>query len=520
MAAATITKPSYLAVVLLIIACSSPPLPRFSRAQKVGLNGTLLPGQAIKDGQTLVSPGQSFELGFFSPARSRARFVGIWYKNITEQAPPALEKTVVWVGNRDNPLHEESGAAFTFDDRGNLMVYDEQGVSFTITFVYPKGIVLRLLDTGNLVLKHENSGDDDEEYFNWQSFHQPTDTILPGMRLGINQSPIVSWAGEDDPSSGSFALGFNPYGLQQLFIWQKGTVFLGSTQILAEQIIKPIPEKFSGVFYINQSELNFSLTSANTSSFPSRIVLDSSGKLNYYTWVDAAKDWKPVWTKPDDPCRRSHEYCGAFSICSDNSSYPCRCLEGFRSVSWILRDIWSVGCSRLNKLRCQDNSSADGSKDEFMLVQNVGLPADPQPMQVGSMEECRLSCQNNCHCTAYSASAKECMVWNGDLLNIRQLSSGSDSSANVYVRIVPTANPKGESIICFPCLYHQAILRSLLILLLIQFFTPFLDSGKKSLLWVVVMEVSILSAVLLLFSLFIYYSCRIKHKKRKKGKII
>lgn len=76
-------SPSCLALILLLITCSSPLLSRFSHAQKVALHDTLLQVQVVKDGQTLVSSGQSFELGFFSRAKSRARYVGIWYKNIT-----------------------------------------------------------------------------------------------------------------------------------------------------------------------------------------------------------------------------------------------------------------------------------------------------------------------------------------------------------------------------------------------------------------------------------------------------
>lgn len=124
----------------------------FPSPPKVALNDPLLPGQVVKDSHTLVSSGQSLSY----------RYVGVWYKNITVQESPASEKTVMWVGNRDNPLRQESGAAFSLDVRGNLRVYDEQGYSFAVTVVYPNVIVLELLDNGNVVLKHEKSGDDVE----------------------------------------------------------------------------------------------------------------------------------------------------------------------------------------------------------------------------------------------------------------------------------------------------------------------------------------------------------------------
>ena len=55
--------------------------------------------QALYEGQTLISPSQIFELGFFSPdATSRKQYVGIWYYNQTPQG------NVVWIANREHPF--------------------------------------------------------------------------------------------------------------------------------------------------------------------------------------------------------------------------------------------------------------------------------------------------------------------------------------------------------------------------------------------------------------------------------
>ncbi|KAL3503306.1 hypothetical protein ACH5RR_037755 [Cinchona calisaya] len=59
---------------------------------------TLANTQVLKDGETIISSGGSFELGFFSPSsKSKNRYLGIWYKNISIQ-------TVVWVANREISL--------------------------------------------------------------------------------------------------------------------------------------------------------------------------------------------------------------------------------------------------------------------------------------------------------------------------------------------------------------------------------------------------------------------------------
>ncbi|KAK4852040.1 hypothetical protein QYF36_020558 [Acer negundo] len=55
----------------------------------------------MRDGETLVSADQGFELGFFSPGTSRSRYLGIWYKKV---AP----KTTAWVANRDTPISTDN----------------------------------------------------------------------------------------------------------------------------------------------------------------------------------------------------------------------------------------------------------------------------------------------------------------------------------------------------------------------------------------------------------------------------
>ena len=54
--------------------------------------------QFIIKGETLVSPSQRFELGFFSLGNSRNLYLGVWYKK--------FPRTIVWVANREIPLPE------------------------------------------------------------------------------------------------------------------------------------------------------------------------------------------------------------------------------------------------------------------------------------------------------------------------------------------------------------------------------------------------------------------------------
>ena len=53
---------------------------------------TITPNQPLKDCQLLLSNQKTFALGFFNPGNSSYRYVGIWYKQITEQPLYGLQK--------------------------------------------------------------------------------------------------------------------------------------------------------------------------------------------------------------------------------------------------------------------------------------------------------------------------------------------------------------------------------------------------------------------------------------------
>jgi hypothetical protein len=129
----------------------------------------------IKDSKTLVSKGSDFKLGFFSPANSTNRYVGIWYGHISVS-------TVIWVANRNKPLKSSSGI-LTISEDGNLVVLDGQKEilwSSNVTNSVDNSSA-RLLDTGNLVLQENSTGRKI-----WESFQNPTNTCLPKMKISTN----------------------------------------------------------------------------------------------------------------------------------------------------------------------------------------------------------------------------------------------------------------------------------------------------------------------------------------------
>ncbi|KAF5777883.1 putative non-specific serine/threonine protein kinase [Helianthus annuus] len=115
-----------------------------------------------------------FELGFFSPGKSKNRYMGIWYKKISYG-------TVVWVANRETPIADRSGM-LKLNRQGNLVI--RSGGNPMVWSSNPvesmqgnnSVVVAKLLDTGNLVVLDDNKTI-------WQSFDYPGDTYLPGMKF-------------------------------------------------------------------------------------------------------------------------------------------------------------------------------------------------------------------------------------------------------------------------------------------------------------------------------------------------
>ncbi|KAI3676500.1 hypothetical protein L1987_86110 [Smallanthus sonchifolius] len=172
---------------------------------------TIAANQTLKDGDTIVSAGDNFELGFFSPNNSNNRYLGIWYKRISTG-------TIVWVSNKENPIRNTSGV-FKLSSDGRLLVLSGgdtviwESKSAYSSRVYP---VAQLLDTGNLVVRDESSID--QENIIWQS--RPSNDIC--VRYGLC-GPYGTCSNNNSPAC-SCLQGFETKRPQEWFIldWSGG----------------------------------------------------------------------------------------------------------------------------------------------------------------------------------------------------------------------------------------------------------------------------------------------------------
>uniref|UniRef100_A0A6N2M4Q4 non-specific serine/threonine protein kinase n=1 Tax=Salix viminalis TaxID=40686 RepID=A0A6N2M4Q4_SALVM len=250
-----------------------------------------------------------------SPGSSSNRYLGIWYYKVPE-------KTVVWVANRNDPIIGSSGFLF-INQYGNLVLYghDDQKLpvwSTNVSVEENDSCEAQLLDSGNLIIVTKRS-----RSIVWQSFDHPTNTLLPGMKIGLDQKLgidwlLTSWRSADDPGIGEFS-------------------------------------------------------NVTDDSYLLRIIADHSGHAKALTWRESDGQWKEYWKTPQFQCDY-YALCGAYSTCeyANLNEFVCACLPGFEPKypeQWSARD-GSGGCVR----KRQHTSSVCDDGEGFLKMENYCLP--------------------------------------------------------------------------------------------------------------------------------------------------
>ncbi|KAJ4798610.1 Serine/threonine-protein kinase [Rhynchospora pubera] len=206
-------KPRWFLLFLFFLCCNIPFISFAS--DHISFNNSL------SGNQTISSQGGKFQLGFFqlgNRSESSNYYLGIWYKKVIELTP-------VWVANRNTPISD------------------------------PNKSELRILATGNLALLNHNTQICSNETAThlWQSMDHPTDTWLPGAKLGrgkaTGQQRMVSRKNSDDPAEGIFSLEIDPNGSSQyLLYWNRSKPYWTSGQWNGK-IFTNVPEMNSNYLY-------------------------------------------------------------------------------------------------------------------------------------------------------------------------------------------------------------------------------------------------------------------------------
>ncbi|KAF3455503.1 hypothetical protein FNV43_RR00133 [Rhamnella rubrinervis] len=331
--------------------------------------------QPIRDGDgggdVLVSNGDTFALGFFSPDKSNYRYVGIC-----------------------------SGLVSKFF----ILAYKRVRRSSALGFRQPS------------LFQNES------KQLLWQSFDYPTDTQLPNMKLGLDRRTglnrfLTSWKSEDDPRMGNYTLRIDPAGSPQMFLY-RGQVPLfrlghwNGIRLSGFLVFKSDPVYYDS-FVNNDKEISLMWNVYNVSIL-SRIVVDESGFVQRYVWYQQEHGWKQFLSAPTEPCDE-YGHCGAFGLCDPNNTTFLNAL-----VSWVRTQVShkGEGFVKLENVKPPDTS-------QVVVINGLSLEA--------CEKECLRSCNCTAYASAnISEGGSGCLAWHGDLMDTRIFTPGGQ---DFYLRV-------------------------------------------------------------------------------------
>ncbi|KAI3675449.1 hypothetical protein L1987_85039 [Smallanthus sonchifolius] len=274
---------------------------------------TICSYQTLRYNETIVSPQETFELGFFRPGNSKNLYVGIWFKKIPN-------RTIVWVANRNTPLSDTT-CVLTLTHQGVLILRNATKgnvlwSSANSTTLQVRNPIGQLLDTGNFIIYEEGDRINQEDPI-WQSFDSLQHTLLPGEKLGWNldtgkERHLTAWKSEDDPAFSEFSYLIDARGYPQPMITKgqeiqyragpwNGLRFSGAFNLKQNRI-------YNFTFVVDQREIYYQFKLVNTSVI-TMLVLQPSGHLERLLWLDNKKEWNVYLSRPIDLCDQ-YSVCG------------------------------------------------------------------------------------------------------------------------------------------------------------------------------------------------------------------
>ncbi|XAR53273.1 Non-specific serine/threonine protein kinase [Bertholletia excelsa] len=384
-----------------------------------GNSSTISPGSFIRAGtnsSAWLSPSGFYAFGFYPQGNGYA--VGVFMAGIPN-------KTVVWTANRDGPnIGKDANASLIFAPESRTLVLRQtQGPDIPVLGNTVSAAFASMLDSGNFVL---NNFDGQPI---WQSFLNPTDTILPGQSLLVG-SKLISSSSDANQSSGLFRVFMQedgyvawypvntpneiPYGY-----WDSGDP--------GGQKIQSLNLDASGRIYL--------LTANGTTAKNISDTGGASPKTNNQAWQTS-------WFKPEDVCAPKG-LCGLNAFCVEvNSQVDCQCLPGLDFINSSNR---KSGCERkFVAQKCNDNMS-ERITYNLTEAKNIKWPGNNSYAQPPSItkEDCENSCLDDCNCQVALFKDGSCRK---QILPLEYVSKDDNDRGVTLVKVPSTTQPPSDQV--------------------------------------------------------------------------
>ncbi|XP_057423871.1 G-type lectin S-receptor-like serine/threonine-protein kinase At5g24080 [Lotus japonicus] len=453
MASAASSFHCYLVVLtLVLLGCFSSCI-----SSQIDLGSRLL---ASKD-QKWLSENGTFALGFTPAANTdnnRLFTLAIWFARLPG------DPTLVWSPNRDSPVSQD--AILELDTTGNLVLTDGDTTIWASNTSNSDVAAAVMTESGNFILHTTNN------HPAWQSFSQPSDTLLPNQPLTVSSeltsSKSSSHGGSyyalkmlQQPTSLNLALTYNlPETYQALDEHEPFTNYSywhgPDISNVTGEVIAVLDQAGSfGIVYGDSSDgavyvyknddddagLSSAIHKSNSTPLTvlRRLTLEKNGNLRLYRWddVNGSSQWVSQWAAVSNPCDIAG-ICGN-GVCElDRSKIKasCTCLPGTSKVG---RDG-----------QCYENSSLVGKCNgqhenqtslRMSMVQQTNyyfsefsVIANYSDVDVASVSKCGDACLSDCDCVAsvYGLNEERPYCW-----VLRSLSFGGfeDTSSTLFVKV-------------------------------------------------------------------------------------
>ncbi|PQM38490.1 G-type lectin S-receptor-like serine/threonine-protein kinase RLK1 [Prunus yedoensis var. nudiflora] len=386
----------------------------------IAVGGSLTATAEGNSSLSWLSPSGDFAFGFRPLGNNDLLLLSIWYAKIPD-------RTIVWYANNKPAVAPAAplGSTVNLTAHSGLVLTSPQGEelwkSETIVGVVANGV---FNDTGNFVLE------DDSSKKLWESFKNPTDTILPGQIIQTGGS-LASRQSETNYSKGRF----------QLRLQQDGNLVLNSINFTTESTNTPyygtatttgtVPGSEgkqlvfndSGYMYVlRENGGKYTLTWGNRVSamaYYTRATLNFDGVFAQYVHpktFSGNASWEPLWSLPENICLdidadSGPGVCGFNSICTLSAADKrpkCECPRGFSLLD--PNDLYG-SCKPDFIQSCEEEE--EHLYDVQLLTNTDWLTPEYARSEEFTADNCSESCIQDCLCGVAIYSNQTC--WKKEL---------------------------------------------------------------------------------------------------------
>ncbi|XP_062083927.1 G-type lectin S-receptor-like serine/threonine-protein kinase LECRK3 [Humulus lupulus] len=353
------------------------------------------------------SPSGDFAFGF-QQIQKDGFLLALWFNKIPQ-------KTIVWSANRDHLVQQGSTVELT--KLGSLVLRDSTGKQvWSRAVVSGSGVShAAMLDIGNFVLANQNHAK------LWESFNEPTDTLLPTQILSHGKELAASHS-ESDYSRGRYYFKVHNGNLvfyvrrftkpsSDISYWPENQAPGNGTQVMFNQSGSFYLQAQNGTIteWLTQSDSDFS------KGFYQRAILEYDGVFSRYVYPKDdengtnSRGWPSgKWSRispsiPQNMCisknvNRGSGACGYNSYCrlEDGFRPNCLCLDGY---TFIDPNDKAKGCIPKFEAQSCHEDLEDFKNFDIYSMENTNWPeGDYDLFESVSEDWCRRACLVDCFC--------------------------------------------------------------------------------------------------------------------------